>query len=141
MPTKIELKDLAILRLEEAKKLYADGYYDGACYLGGYCIELALKARICKLLNLTDYPPSGDIGKAFRTHKLEDLVTLAGLKVDLAQKRLLPTFDADWSLISQWSEIWRYNPQGTKTQAQAQNFLNAIDDNIDGIFTWIKTIW
>lgn len=141
MPTKIELKDLTILRLEEAKKLYAGGYYDGACYLGGYCIELALKARICTLLNLTDYPPSGDIGKAFRTHKLEDLVTLAGLKVDLAQKRLSPTFDADWSLISQWSEIWRYNPQGTKTQVQAQNFLNAIDDNIDGIFTWIKTIW
>jgi HEPN domain-containing protein len=114
-PTKIELKDLAILRLEEARKLFADGYYDGACYLGGYCIELALKAAICTLLNLVDYPPSGDISKAFRTHKLEDLITLAGLKVALAQQQAVATFYANWSLILEWSEIWRYNPKGTKS--------------------------
>jgi HEPN domain-containing protein len=141
MPTNIELKSLAILRLEEAEKLYTDGYYDGACYLGGYCIELALKARICTLLNLTEYPHTGDIGKAFKTHKLDDLITLAGLKIELVQKRMDRNFDAAWNLIFQWSEIWRYEPKGTQTESKAANFLSAISDATNGIFTWIKTIW
>jgi len=66
MPTKIELKKLARTRLKEAKVLYQNGLYDGACYLAGYVIELALKARICKVLDLDDYPETGEISKSFK---------------------------------------------------------------------------
>ncbi|MDG6028095.1 MAG: HEPN domain-containing protein [Candidatus Brocadia sp.] len=47
----------------EAKALFDKGLYDGSCYLAGYVIELALKARVCKILDMTDYPESGDISR------------------------------------------------------------------------------
>ena len=50
MPTRQELKKLAKIRLLEAKALFDKGLYDGACYLAGYVVALALKARICKVL-------------------------------------------------------------------------------------------
>lgn len=57
MPTRKELQDLAEIRLQEAKVLFEKEFYDGARYLAGYVIELALKARICKILDLDQYPP------------------------------------------------------------------------------------
>ena len=58
MPTRNELKELAKLRLKEAETLFDAGLYDGAVYVCGYVIELALKARICKLLDISEYPSS-----------------------------------------------------------------------------------
>lgn len=46
MPTHEELKKLAKTRLIEAKALLDNELYDGARYLAGYVIELALKARV-----------------------------------------------------------------------------------------------
>ena len=46
MPTRDELKALSRTRLKEAKTRYDGGLYDGASYLAGYVVELALKARI-----------------------------------------------------------------------------------------------
>ncbi len=54
---------MAAARLDEAKILYANSKYDGAVYLGGYVLKLALKARICKLLNLSQYPDKGQLKK------------------------------------------------------------------------------
>ena len=56
MPTRTELRQLARIKLREAKQLYHAGYYDGCAYLCGYVVELALKARICRLLGVRDYP-------------------------------------------------------------------------------------
>ncbi len=80
MPTRAELKELARTRLKEAKTLYDSGLYDGASYLAGYVIELALKARICKILDLNVYPETGEIARSFKTHKLDDFIRLAGLQ-------------------------------------------------------------
>lgn len=43
---------MAEKRLEEAQLLYENKYYDAAYYLSGYAIEFALKAVICKRLNV-----------------------------------------------------------------------------------------
>ena len=80
MPTKIELEQLAQTRLDEAKSLIEKGFYDGAFYLAGYVIELALKARICKVLDLSDYPDTGKLGTIFKTHSFDELLLLSGLK-------------------------------------------------------------
>ncbi|RLC04104.1 MAG: hypothetical protein DRI57_28560 [Deltaproteobacteria bacterium] len=56
MPTRNELKELAKLRLKEAETLFNAGLYDGSAYLCGYVTEFALKARICKLLGIDEYP-------------------------------------------------------------------------------------
>lgn len=80
MPRK-QLQVLARLRLREAEALYNAGLYDGSVYLAGYAIELALKARICRLLGLKNYPL--ELGQAFRIHNLEQLKALAGLTAQI----------------------------------------------------------
>ena len=73
MPKYEELKALAATRLLEAKSLFNKRLYDGACYLAGYVVELALKARICKTLDLAGYPNQG----RYQGHlKLINLTTL-----------------------------------------------------------------
>jgi HEPN domain len=142
MPTRAELKELARTRLKEAKTLYDSGLYDGASYLAGYVVELALKARICKILDLNMYPETGEIARSFKTHKLDDLIRLAGLqrKFDRA-KASNPSLLTNWSLVTTWSEQFRYNPVGSSPRVRAGEIIAALDDPMDGIFTWLKKYW
>jgi hypothetical protein len=56
MLTILNLEEISAARLHDAQALYAARRYDGAYYLAGYSLELALKARICKTLNWADFP-------------------------------------------------------------------------------------
>jgi HEPN domain-containing protein len=142
MPTRAELKGLARTRLKEAQALCASGLYDGASYLAGYVVELALKVRICRILDLTDYPDTGDISRSFKTHKLDDLLRLAGLQRKFDQaKAANPNLLTNWSLVTQWSEQARYHPVGTSPRVRTEEILVALDDPVDGIFTWLKKYW
>ncbi len=49
-----EIKKLADLRLEEAIILLKNEKSNGAFYLLGYTVELYLKYKICKMLNIDD---------------------------------------------------------------------------------------
>ena len=72
-----ELRKLSLNRLEEAKCLHKNGFYDSAIYIAGYSIELALKSVICKKLEWTNYTPNalrGETAKAFKSH---DFLTLS----------------------------------------------------------------
>ena len=80
MATKEELKELAKLRLKEAETLFDAELYDGAVYLCGYAVEFALKAKICKLLDVDEYPSSGKLKTAYAVHDLSQLLLLSGLK-------------------------------------------------------------
>lgn len=142
MPTHEELKKLAKTRLIEAKALFDKGLYDGSCYLAGYVIELALKARVYKILDMTDYPESGDMSRLFKTHKYDDLVKLSGLerKFDEAKKANVALF-TNWSLVTDWSEEFRYRPVGTNSKKRVQEIINALENPKDGIFTRIKKRW
>lgn len=130
------------MRLKEAKALYEKGLYDGCCYLLGYVLECALKARICKNLHTDDYPVTGDISKAFLSHSLSDLLFLGGLKgkFDVGKNRN-PVLGTHFSLLSEWSEVWRYKSVGHSDRKRAEQFLNAIEHPTDGVFTWIKKYW
>ena len=142
MPTRIELKELAKTRLQEAKILYDRGLYDGSCYLAGYVLEMALKARICKVLDMADYPETGEISRSFKTHNRLVLLRLAGLqrKLDLAVAAN-PNLLQSWSLIANWTEEFRYSPVGSSSQVRAKAILSAVDDRKDGMFTWVKKHW
>ena len=54
-----ELDNIARARIEDAKALLTAGRFDGATYLCGYAVEVALKARICRSLNWTEFPSTG----------------------------------------------------------------------------------
>ncbi len=139
MPTKNELKGLAKLRLKEAETLYNEGLYDGAVYLCGYVIEFALKARICKLLGINDYPDSGKLKQVYAVHDFDQLLLLAGLK-----NKLNPA-DVDlytnWLIATPWKPEMRYKPKGSVSKIEAEEILNAVRDRTDGVLKWIRKYW
>jgi hypothetical protein len=138
VPTHKELKALAKVRLKEADILLTAGYYDGAAYLCGYVVEMALKARICKHLGVVDYPDSGKLARVYAVHDLDQLLLLSGLKpkVDPTQ----PIF-VTWSVAVPWRPERRYSPIGTFSAQDAADILDAIRNPPDGVFPWIKRHW
>lgn len=137
MATKEELRELAALRLKEAETLFAAGLYDGCAYLCGYVVEIALKARICTVLGLTEYPD--EMRGTFWTHDFDRLRLLAGLKNEIALTSG-PLFD-NWSLVTKWKEERRYEPAGTYDRNEAEKFLSAVSADPDGVFTWLSKRW
>ena len=116
--------------------------YDGSCYLAGYVIELALKARICRILDLDKYPDTGEISKSFKTHKLDYLLKLAGLERKFEQaKTSNPNLLTNWSLVTEWNEGIRYMPVGSNPMIRAENIISSLEDKTDGVFVWIKKYW
>jgi HEPN domain-containing protein len=140
MATRQQLRDLALLRLQEAEVLFNTGLYDGCAYLCGYVVELALKARICATLGVNDYPEKGSrLRDAMKSHVLDDLGLLAGMGHDLTSAR--PALVANWSSLIEWKPEWRYNPKGSYDRKSAQKLLNAVRSRPDGVLTCISGRW
>lgn len=139
MPTRNEFKQLARLRLKEAETLYSARLYDGCAYLCGYVVEFALKARICKLLGLNEYPDSGKLKNAYAVHDINQLLILSGLqsKLDPGNVQLF----ANWSLATPWTPERRYMPKGTTNRATAKDILDAVRSTPDGVLRWIMRYW
>jgi len=137
MATRDQLRELADLRLREAETLFAAKLYDGCVYLCGYVVEAALKARICTVLNVAEYPE--EMKQAFWTHNFDHLRLLAGLKNELALASG-PVFD-NWSLVTSWKTENRYDPPGTSDWVKAQKVLEAVRSDPYGVFTWLRKRW
>jgi len=137
MVTQEYIEWLAEERLREAQCLLESGFYDGAYYLGGYAVELFLKARICKVFNRPDFfmfeAIRPEAYKPFRSHDFKQLLFFSGLSTEL--NNMLETnrqFDKNWTELLKWTEGVRY--QSGKTKEQAQQFLIAIIQ----FSAWIK---
>ena len=96
--TRAEFQEMAEQRLAEAKALLDQGKWNGAYYLAGYAVELALKACIIKTLLATDAFPDKEFSKNCYTHAVEKLVGLA--KLDGARRTAT---DADPDLLTNWA--------------------------------------
>ena len=144
MATRRQLQELARLRLEEAEALFAGGFYDGCAYLCGYVVELALKARICALIGVDDYPDNlGDrLKRAFRTHDLNELKLLAGMQEEITprNKPINQALYTNWS-ASRWTTAGRYEPKGTYDSLSAQEMLEAVRARPDGVLECISQRW
>lgn len=140
MATRAELKKLAFLRLKEAEALFRARLYDGAAYLCGYCIEFALKARICRVLGLSEYPDRDKrLRQTYAVHDLPQLLLLAGLqsKIGLGNIELA----RNWSVAANWKPERRYDPPGTFLKNQALEILNAVRSRRNGVLIWLKKRW
>lgn len=137
MASPLELRKIAICRLKEAKLLHLNGYYDGAVYLCGYVLEVALKARICKHLKVNEYPEK--IG-GFKIHDFSDLLILSGLsnKINASSNMLLFT---NWNIVTTWQPDMRYKPVGSSTRQASEDLISALEDSTNGVFTFIKKRW
>jgi HEPN domain-containing protein len=137
--TRKDLKDLSRLRLREAEALYKAHLYDGCVYLAGYAIELALKARICRLLRIKEYP-GGDLGRAFKVHSLDQLKVLAGLSADIDMSKNKELFD-NWSKAVSWDPEQRYETPGKYNASTAKIILDSLTAKPNGVFTWLSLRW
>jgi len=142
MPKYSDLKALAEIRLKEARTLHRNKLYDGSAYLCGYVVELALKARICKHLNIPEYPDSGDFKLIFSSHDFDRLLLLSGLQKDInianiTNKKLY----TNWLLLTQWKPEQRYQPIGSYSQAKSRELIQALTSRRWGFYKWITTIW
>jgi HEPN domain-containing protein len=123
MLDKKDIKKIAKARLQDAEALFAAGRYDGAIYLGGYAVELGLKARICKTLGWSGYPSTSAEFKdyrSFKTHDLDVLLHLSG-----SEDKIKTKFLAEWSAVAQWDPDARYQPTGNVGAADARLMLSA----------------
>jgi HEPN domain-containing protein len=118
-----ELRKLASARIKDSQVLLAGGRFDGAVYLCGYAIELALKARICRTLKWPGYPSTKKEFEgflSFKIHRLDLLLTLCGQEV-----KIKTNYFADWSTVAGWDPELRYSLVGTASRQDAIDMIDS----------------
>jgi hypothetical protein len=114
----------------------AAGRSAAAIAAGLYALEIYLKVRICKKLNLESLP------KEFEIHDLEGLMVLCGLFRRLNGKPLQGTkLRQNWDKVLRMSGILndlRYLPAGNWASVQAQEFLDQLREPRHGVLTWLQ---
>ncbi len=123
MIQKNELKKIAKARIKDADILLSSRRYDGAIYLCGYAVELALKARICNTLKWSGYPDSNNEFKdyqSFRSHNLDVLLHLSGKEAFIKTNCF-----AEWSVVVGWSPLSRYQLIGTTKRPNVLSMVEA----------------
>ena len=123
MIARTDLRSIARARLRDADALLSTRRYDGAVYLCGYSVELALKARICRTLGWSDFPETTrefDGYQSLRTHRLDILLRFSGLEARI-RTRLM----AEWSIVAMWEPEARYRRVGTASAADAADLIQA----------------
>src|SRR5438093_6090533 len=118
-----ELEHIARARLDDAKVLLTAGRFDGATYLCGYAVEVALKFRICLTLNWPEFPSTGGNNRSFQTHELDVLLRLSG-----QEARIKDNHFALWNAVAVWKVESRYNVVGTAEQPDAATMIHAAEE-------------
>ena len=131
----LDFQRLAIERAAEAELLLNGQRFSGAFYLAGYAIELALKAVLAKRFR-SDEIPDLTLVKKIYSHDLSALATLAGLDPQVDSQN--EDFAANWEVAKGWYEQSRYE---IIDEERATALVRAILDDINGILTWLRTIW
>lgn len=127
-----------MIKFEDAQLLLKHGRFSNAYYLAGYALEFGIKACIAKQIAAETIPLRDFVNNVYK-HKLQDLITTAGLGAELkAQQDRDQTFQAYWGLAGDWSPDIRYT---TVDKMTAHQFLQAVGDPEHGILPWIRTVW
>jgi len=116
-----DLRTIARARVRDAQALLGAKRFDGAVYLCGYSVELALKARICQTLKWSGFPETNkefEGLQSLRTHDLELLLRLSGVG-----DRIKAKYFAEWSAVVGWTPEKRYQRIGQSTPQQASDMV------------------
>lgn len=105
--------DFARARLRDAQVLLKARRFDGAFYLSGYAVELALKARICRTLRWRDFPQSGREFDHFRS--------LRTLKFSGIGERVKARHAAAWIVVVRWDPESRYGNRHVEATGDGKN--------------------
>lgn len=110
-------------RLKDAQALLDAGRYDGAIYLGGYVVEIALKNKICKTLKWSGFPQTNKEFQgyqSFKTHDLNVLLSLSGMEAQIKTN-----YVTEWSAVIIWDPELRYNLIGSTSNTAAEELIQA----------------
>ena len=136
---RFDLQKMAEERIADAAALLDAGRFQAAYYLCGYAVEFALKACIARKVREFDFPDRKVVNDSY-VHNLTKLLTVSGIDElydDEAGRN--SAFAENWNIVRDWSEVSRYDPAITKTEALA--FFLAVTDPTDGVLAWLKTLW
>ncbi len=117
-----DLLTIAKERLSDAEALLIAERYDGAVYLCGYAVEIALKHRICLTLNWDGFPQTNKEFENYRSLKTHDLVVLlnfTGISATINKAYL-----DEWSAVVSWNPESRYQP-ASKTIEDAERMVSS----------------
>ncbi len=123
MITNNNLKTIANDRLLDAEVLFNGNRFDGAVYICGYAVEVALKYRICLTLNWAAFPSTRNEFKDYhslKVHDLDVLLSFTGLESSIKSNSF-----ADWSIVSKWDPEKRYDVGGSIVKQDAQAMINS----------------
>ncbi len=117
MISRTELRKISRARLKDSAVLFKARRYDGAIYLCGYSVEIALKTRICRTLKWNGYPSTRSEFQnlqSLKSHNLDVLLSLSGVEEKIKRNYL-----AEWSEVAKWDPEARYKPVGSATKQNA----------------------
>lgn len=117
------IRSIVAAKIDDADVLFKNSRWDGAGYICGYAVELALKARIVETLNWNGYPQTRKEFEnlaSFKTHNLDVLLALSGREPEIKKVHF-----ADWSNVAVWNPEARYQAIGVVTKADVQDFLDS----------------
>lgn len=136
--TRKDLQKLARIRLKEARVLLMAECYEGSYHLTGLGVECVLKACIAKLTNRHDFPDKKFVDRIY-THKLPELLGLAGLESDLDDHATqYPVFARHWAALKGWDVNSRYE---LISEERARDLYQAATTRQGGILSWLKQHW
>lgn len=131
---------MALENLDDARVILSTNRASvrNARYLAGYSIELMLKSRISRTLNIPNLFSNqyARYQEAFRIHDLYQLLFYSGLFVKLADEietNQEGEFIKDWSRIRAWNSSWRYSIDNC-TEQTAREFIMSCERVIE----WIR---
>ena len=120
-----DLLAIAQARLQDAKVLLENGRVDGAGYLCGYAVELALKARISQTLDWNGFPDKRaefENLASFKTHKLDVLLALSG-----QERRIKANHFIEWTAVATWDPEVRYRAVGQAEAAEVKLMITSAE--------------
>jgi HEPN domain-containing protein len=133
-----DLRALATLRLREARLLFRNRHWDGAYYLAGYAVELAIKACIARRTERFDFPDKDHANNSW-SHDWLKLLRTAALEEALRQEEMRDElFLLNWKIVQGWKVESRYNRNGER---EATDLIAAIEDRRHGVLRWLKQHW
>lgn len=124
------LQRLALAKVEDARLPFENGRCSNVYYLYGCAVELGLKACVARQIVADKI-----ILNRFSTHRIADLVALAGLATALQERRKDTESDVRWAVIAEWSEEARYDLTDVVV---ATAMHDAIEHAEHGIMAWLK---
>ena len=84
--------------------------------------------------------PDKKLVNSFYTHRLDELLTISGVKSDLEKRSETESaFAINWNTVRDWSETLRY--ELGVTEALAKGMYEAVVNRTTGILPWLRTQW